>query len=581
MRKPPFFIAIAAGGLWQARLAVLVAVFFLQVLSSPTRAQSFVVYSNDFEGAVGPEWSSALTDTTPAGARRFFGQFGSGTVSLTLTGLPAHTNITVSFDLFILQTWDGNGIPFGPDIWDLSVVDGPTLLHTTFSNVHKDLGQQAYPDAYPGGDNPSTTGAVEIDTLGYDSFFGDAHHGDSIYRLSFTFSHSTNSLVMNFSASGLQLLGDESWGLDNVDVAVSSAGFDTDSDGVPDITDNCPAVPNQGQEDTDEDGIGDACDPAFTLTVIKSGNGSGKVVSSPSGIDCGVVCTGDFAKKKVVKLVAEPDPGSFFIGWDQAGCIPKRPCTIKLADTNQVEATFIQQPQGSAPKIIYIGICGAGSLFEDACLDGKGWFDPRLEPYFDGVNPLNDDDLSTVGEVDSGIISIGLQVGALFPNSVVLIASFSVRSAVVGRALPGSYAGTVKDFITHFYRPGDKVYLVGHSNGGKMVSDIARKLRQKGIHVHLLGTIDAYPPVLSKIPDNVSRVFNFYYPNNEDPRCPISGTKEIKVENPSVTAATNTPISDPIGPDEASISSCNPHTNMDNDQRVWKPLLDYITQTAP
>jgi len=38
------------------------------------------------------------------------------------------------------------------------------------------------------------------------------------------------------------------------------ADVDTDGDGVPDASDDCPLVPNADQADADSDGVGDACD---------------------------------------------------------------------------------------------------------------------------------------------------------------------------------------------------------------------------------------------------------------------------------------------------------------------------------
>jgi hypothetical protein len=165
-------------------------------------------YFNNFEDPTDPlsEWSNPSTDTTPVGARRFLGQFGNDTVSLTLTDLPPHASVRLSFDLFIINTWDGNG---GPDIWEVSVGDSPTLLRTTFDNVG---GQQAYPDPYPGGDHPPQTGAAEINTLGFGL--------DAVYQLSFTFPHAASTLVLTFSGIGLEDIGNESWGLDNVRVSV-------------------------------------------------------------------------------------------------------------------------------------------------------------------------------------------------------------------------------------------------------------------------------------------------------------------------------------------------------------------------
>ena len=44
--------------------------------------------------------------------------------------------------------------------------------------------------------------------------------------------------------------------------AVSGPILDTDSDGYPDVRDNCPLVYNPDQSDANQDGVGDACSSA-------------------------------------------------------------------------------------------------------------------------------------------------------------------------------------------------------------------------------------------------------------------------------------------------------------------------------
>jgi hypothetical protein len=186
------------------------------------------VYASDFE-SLGPtvtldEWSSQYTSVTPSG-RTFLGEFAAQQVSLELNDLPAHSVVTLAFDFYAIQTWDGNQesngyYPVGPDIFDLSITGGPKLLYTTFSNTESGSlpGDQqgpylqAYPGAYPGSSYFAGTGASEIDGLGY------SWDGDSVYKLAFTFPHTGSELVVNFAVSGID--GTESWGLDNVKAVV-------------------------------------------------------------------------------------------------------------------------------------------------------------------------------------------------------------------------------------------------------------------------------------------------------------------------------------------------------------------------
>jgi hypothetical protein len=205
-----------------SRMLAALAVAALLLVPSMAAAAFVEVYSNDFETEVGLGWTfasgSGLIATSPSPVfEKFLGTdatygISNNTATLTLTGLTPHTQVRVTFDLYIIQSWDGNSTANGPDYWQLQ--QGATsLISTTFSNVGGSL--QSFPDNYLA-DNLPRTGAAAINALGYGGSFGD-----STYQLIYTFAHS-GDVALHFSASGLQAIADESWGLDNVKVEVNA-----------------------------------------------------------------------------------------------------------------------------------------------------------------------------------------------------------------------------------------------------------------------------------------------------------------------------------------------------------------------
>jgi hypothetical protein len=76
-----------------------------------------------------------------------------------------------------------------------------------------------------------------------------------------------------------------------------------------------------------------------TLTVSKSGAGTGSVSSSPAGITCGATCTADFADGTSVTLTQTADSGSVFTGWSGA-CTGTGACVVSMTAAKSVTATF-------------------------------------------------------------------------------------------------------------------------------------------------------------------------------------------------------------------------------------------------
>ena len=206
------------------RLFVLVVVAFMFI--SLQSAEATIIYQNYFQtGADLSGWSSnagSLTISTSPNGYKFLGRdpeygFSSETVSLSLSGIPVENiGIHLAFDLYIIASWDGNSTEWGPDIFNLSVSGGPTLLNTTFS-THD---YQSYPDNYgTGASYLWNTGASEVGKLGYTHM----PFTNAIYHLAYTFPHSNSELIINFAGINLQEIGDESWGIDNVIISTEGS----------------------------------------------------------------------------------------------------------------------------------------------------------------------------------------------------------------------------------------------------------------------------------------------------------------------------------------------------------------------
>ena len=171
-------------------------------------------YENDFETSVGSEWSTTTTRLYNGGT--VLGEFGNSSATLNLTGLPSHDSIRVEFDLYIADTWDGNG--GGPDTWNLTM-GGTNVINATFAACCTGSnGGQSYPDNIPASNN-AETGAT---TTGLPDFFGSGD-GTDLYEIIRAVETSSGTYAIQFSATGLQSLSDESWGIDNVKIYLYSS----------------------------------------------------------------------------------------------------------------------------------------------------------------------------------------------------------------------------------------------------------------------------------------------------------------------------------------------------------------------
>ncbi|HYD39701.1 MAG TPA: cellulose binding domain-containing protein [Anaeromyxobacter sp.] len=79
----------------------------------------------------------------------------------------------------------------------------------------------------------------------------------------------------------------------------------------------------------------------YTLTVSRAGTGTGRVTSTPAGIDCGTTCSAMFRSGTVVTLTATPSPGHVFGGWSGACAGSSSTCVVTMTQARMIAATFL------------------------------------------------------------------------------------------------------------------------------------------------------------------------------------------------------------------------------------------------
>ncbi len=83
-----------------------------------------------------------------------------------------------------------------------------------------------------------------------------------------------------------------------------------------------------------------SCTKTATLTVNRTGSGTGEVESALGAIHCGATCSAAFISDTPLTLTATPGPDATFAGWSGCDAVNGGACELSLNADRTVQATF-------------------------------------------------------------------------------------------------------------------------------------------------------------------------------------------------------------------------------------------------
>jgi hypothetical protein len=215
----------------------IAAALLLTFCAGAASAAPIQVFYTDFNTPLPPQISPGTATLTPvqgyAGLGPAGNQFGGdflrsatgNTVTVNLSGLPAHDTITLEFLFAAIDSLDGTGeFPAG-DFFKI-VFDGATLFSESFANATPTQIQSYVP--------PPGVELARHANLGFTdptAVFPFSFWTDSAYNLGAdprfaNFAHVGPTATIEFFifGPGNQTLTDESWAMDNLRVSVTTVG---------------------------------------------------------------------------------------------------------------------------------------------------------------------------------------------------------------------------------------------------------------------------------------------------------------------------------------------------------------------
>ena len=139
-------------------------------------------------------------------------------MTLTLTGLPTHTTISLGMLFAAIDSLDGTGSFPAGDLFKITL-DGNQIFRESFANATASQIQSYIPP--PG---VALARRVDLGFQGPGSFFTDSAYDFSADPQFANIAHAASSAVFGFliEGAGVQSLDDESWAMDNLRVSVDS-----------------------------------------------------------------------------------------------------------------------------------------------------------------------------------------------------------------------------------------------------------------------------------------------------------------------------------------------------------------------